>query len=418
MYRAHATNSALTFCTDTRRKSDQDLDEAEPSGAPHVLELNAEVKAAIATKYYTAQRLALFDHGASERATAAERAAERVKMREELLRGRHPQVAVVIPTSGFTETRDPQKAETICWGIFGAPDALANMRGCFFKWHDATGTRGARYVIPIHAYSPHMKELQKWENARWLNRAESFHRHLGHDPTATPLLPYNLVAGQNAGPNSFLVSALDVMLRGDRGIAIDIESIEATGTITAIGVSDGLYAVSVNWEPFAPHGSTRQEPGLLSDFPNIGTISYLMEQLIASDLPKVFHNHTFDVPRLEAKGLRVGGAIEDTFAASAIAHPELKHGLQAACARYIPEPIPPWKSLWHPKIPGVNRDDIEYWTCDPAALYDYNARDAFYTWHLAKAVLPQAGRSWVADKMPMYSTDFKRTLTGFKKERA
>lgn len=395
MYKAHATRRYLAFVADTRRKSDQQLDDVEPQCAPHVLELDSRVKGTIGVRYDSAQRIALFEHGRAEHASAAERAAERSRLKEELLKGRDAVVAAVLPTPGFTDTRDAQKAETICWSAFGAPDSLANMRGCFFKWKDATGTRAARYVIPLHASSPAMKELQRWENDNWLRRAVAFAKHLELDPTATPLQPYRLVAGQTQGGNNHnLLEALDTMLKGERGIAIDIESIEASGTITAIGVSDGLRAVSVNWEPFTPYGRSQREPGLLGCQPNIEIVSSLMEDLLASPLPKVFHNHTFDVPRLEQKGLKIGGVIEDTFAASAIAYPELKHGLQAACARCISEPIPPWKSLWHPKITGVNRDDIEYWTCDPAALYDYNARDAFYTWHLAKAVLPQAGRKW------------------------
>lgn len=380
-------NLPLNVIADCRLKTDGQLDDTE--GGEHVLDLLSVGRNALGASTYTyCARITLFDYKASVAAQPEERKLARDLLRSHLKGHKIPRVSIVIPTSDISEDGDAQKADTIAWGAFGAPDSMANMRGCFFEWSPG------RYVCPVYAPSGALKELQKWEMGHWFRRALRLGQSIQAGLEPDILMPAYIVSElAKSGSQATMLQALEQLRVHGRALAVDIESIEATGTITAIGISDGSVAVSVGWESYLPHGATEPEHGLLSGVPMIGEVSERVEELLRGAQRKIFHNHTFDVPRLESKGLKVGGAIDDTFAASAIAYPELRHGLQATCATCIPQAIPPWKSLWHPKIKGVSRDDIEYWTCDPKALRDYNARDAFYTWHLAAALLPQVGRA-------------------------
>lgn len=346
-------DSRMVFVTDYRWKSDREL--SENGGRDnYVLHMAPELR-----NWSDYTRIALFDYKAKP--GALERAAAKEQLRY-WLDENAPKVTIVIPTVAL-EADD--KADTVCWSVFGAPEGLAAMRSTFFEYCDA------QYVTPIFGFSPFLKELQKWQNEQTIRRAQRIAS--GLDETLF------------CREKIIFPTHLDIATLKERFLAVDIESIEGTDLITAVGLSDGVTAISVPVDTYLPYGRDLKELG--------GTREQLqaLKEVLASDIPKVFHNYTFDVPRLTRCGFPVNGDIHDTFCAMAIAYPELSHGLQSSVAALLS--VPPWKSLWHPKLPGITREDIEYWICDPIGLRDYNADDAFYTWHLANVVLPQVGIS-------------------------
>ena len=310
-------------------------------------------------------RVALFDYRATP--TVKEKAAKRDELARALDEAK-PRTVYVLPTADVGDDGQTQQASTTCWHVFRAPDSLDAMRGCWYEWSAGS------HVVPLWPHSPHLKQLQYWQQAEWLRRE--------YRP---PLIDELLIT-----PSPRVVEVLAGWADTGAPLAVDIESIEATGIITAIGLADGRRAVSIPYERYRPYGCAEDERGL-DEYPEGEAILSILKRLLEFSF-KIFHNHTFDVPRLKAKGFCVDGTIHDTFCAHAIAYPELRHGLQAACAGLLS--VPPWKSMWHPKLKGITRDDIEYWICDPVALRDYNAKDAHYTWHLASVVLPQVEQRW------------------------
>lgn len=259
---------------------------------------------------------------------------------------------------------------TQCWNALHAPDTLDAMRGTRWLWQPGTE------VTPLYPMAKRVKELQRWTMALWL-RARGMHTlQLTEDKLCIH-------------PSLRMLKMLDSM--GGRPLAVDLEFNPTTDIVTAIGLSDGRTAVSVPWDRYTPRNNETPERGL-ADYPRLRRdLHRSLRALLAAGTTKVAHNFVADIPRLEKRGFEVNGTLHDTFAAHAIAFPELRHGLQHACASVLP--IPPWKSLYKPSrlARGITRDDAEFWIADPLALRAYNTRDAFYTWHLASAVLPHVG---------------------------
>lgn len=361
----------LVFVTDYRSKTDAQLDAAYREDHPasprqHVLEFFKLAQSAIGRGLYAqCPRIALFEHDAEP--TPQDRRRARTELARWLAQNK-PRVSAIIPNEVGGES---SKGSTLSWQHFGAPDSAGNMRGTFYEY------ASNQFATPLHPYSPWAKQLTIWQQSRFIARA--FAVAMGREKLLT--CKHKFTDGDDKAK-----WALVSMER--KPLAIDIESIESTDTITAIGVSDGHAAVSVPWDRFQPAGRDEPEPGLAGR-PYGNIVRRELVALLAAPTPKIFHNHTFDVPRLQQDGLVIGGEIHDTFAAHAIAFPELRHGLQHACADMLP--IRPWKSIWHPKMKGVTRDDEEFWSCDPEALRDYNADDAYHTHHLARSVFPCVG---------------------------
>jgi len=176
-------------------------------------------------------------------------------------------------------------------------------------------------------------------------------------------------------------------------LAVDLEFNPSADIVTAIGVSDGEHAVSIPWDRYRPRNTEVDELGLSDYGPIRRDIRRVLRKLLKAPTAKIAHNFVADIPRLERRGFIVSGDLHDTFAAHAIAWPELRHGLQHAVASVVP--CPPWKSLYRPArlARGITREDAEFWTADPLALRRYNCRDAFYTLHLARHILPHVGVS-------------------------
>lgn len=355
--------------TDYRLPSDSRADDHSSqinpgSNLQHVLEFYKPARMALSPSMWNrCPRIALFDP--HDEPKPAERKAARIQLLKAIARIK-PQVIAVIPNEVGSETT---RGSSVCWQVFGTPDNPANMRGTFYRWEDAD-------VIPLHAPSAWAKQLQHWQQDRFIKRALAVAE--GRE---------KLLSCQNKviTPDREMADALGSMESYKLELAVDIESIESCDKVTAIGISDGVIAISVPWHSFKPIAMDR-EPGI-KEYGEVGEVIERRLRNLIKQAPKTFfHNYTFDVPRLKQEGFEFPGEIHDTMAAHAIAFPELRHGLQHACADMLP--IRPWKSIWHPKQKGLTRDDEDFWTCDPIALRDYNADDAFHTHHLAQAVMP------------------------------
>ena len=360
----------VVIVTDWQSRVDRELDMSERRHAPHVLHLWRLGREALGRNYYRTTRIALFGHGTTpdRREVARARAALR------------DYVSVATPAHLFViPTPDAQAGEgasavagTVCWGALGAPDALGAMRLAWWR-------RGATTVVPLYPIARRAKELQMYATAKALQGA----------------------TGQMLEPASVTVEVglpMVATLRHMTGLplAVDLEFIPGRDTVTAINLSDGVRAVSLPFHAYVPRGHEESEPALDS-YTYGDDVREVVTKLLAAPTPKYCHNFVADVPLLYKLGFSVGGEVLDTFAAHAIAFPELPHGLQMAAASVAN--VPPWKSLYRPKdTHGLNKDDADYWTADPLALRDYGAKDAFYTWHLAQAVMPWVGVNAVTGK--------------------
>lgn len=352
--------------TDWRLKSDAELDITEPDQAQHVLEFWKLGRFALGRAYNKCTRIALFDYQAEP--TNVEAAEARAEL-EKFLVFCDPCKVFVIPTPSSTMGAEATHLKgTHSWSALHAPDTLEAMRGTRWSCH-------GHEVTALFPIAKRVKELQRWLMVQWLRAWRM----------PTLLLKerhFETMVGQRM---------LDtMMLMQGRPLAVDLEFNPQADIVTAIGLSDGHQAVSIPWDRYLPRNNEEHEPGIDS-FREAPHVRSLVARLLAAPTKKIAHNFIADIPRLTNRGFTVNGELVDTFAAHAIGFPELRHGLQHAAASMLP--VPPWKSIYKPSrlSRGITRDDAEFWIADPLALRDYNCRDAFYTWHLAKAVLPHVG---------------------------
>lgn len=359
----------LVIIADWRLKTDGDLDRNEPERT-HVLEFWKFGRWCLGRRYAPATRIALFDYG--EKPSNAEAA----KRREALvawLEANRPERVYIIPTPDSTMGAEAVALKgTHCWNALRAPDTLEAMRGT--RWMYRPGVE----VTPLFPVAKRVKELQRWSMAMWLRAAAMPTLHLPEERASIH-------------PSLKMLELMESM-RG-KPLAVDLEFNPSIDIVTAIGLSDGVSAVSVPWDRYLPRNNETCEKGL-NDYGRIRTdIRRTLRHLLADRTCKIAHNFVADIPRLTTRGFEVNGKLHDTFAAHAIALPELRHGLQHAAASLLP--VPPWKSLYKPSrlARGITRDDAEFWVADPEALRSYNTKDAFYTWHLARAVLPHVQES-------------------------
>lgn len=389
--------NGLCLVTDVRLKYDKDLQEEE-GGSPVFREWGFG-KAVLGRAWAGVTRIALYDYGADTEALTPEwvkelerlcvqypkrkrsalekqvlaRQRERIRteLRAHLNEARYP-CTIILQTRGAEQKNKEEFGDakglkgTTAWLAMPAPDSLPEMAGCV--WESPYGPI-MPMLNPINYEKVHGEAMR-----RQMKGALAI--CLGHAAVLRPpLIHYEDTEEARTA------------LRRMRGfpIAVDIESYSTQDLITAIGISDGITSVSVPWDSFTPFGQSEPEPGATPD------ARALVEELLAADTPKIFHNYTYDVPFLERKGVPVGGVIHDTYAMHGVVYKQWRHGLQRACASELL--IPPWKSIWHPKAPpaGLCKDDAEWWILEPLALRQYNAHDAFYTFCLYSALKWKVG---------------------------
>lgn len=364
----HIANPGHELCvvSDYTLPTDLGLDESEPHEAPHVLDMWQFGRHVLGKQWGHVTRVALWHP--TDKPTTRQAQARREAFVAWLIKSETKHLFVLpTPDSTMGGPQMPLRGSQ-AWLALSPPDALDAMRGA--RW--------LREGIEVTAGFPmakRTKELHRWCNARWL-RAMAM-------PTLSPD-PGNV----EHMPGAHMLQLMGHM--AGQAIAVDLEFHPGDDIVTAVGLSDGTHAVSIPFDAFWPRNNECREPGLL-EYPDGTRILDTLRYLLDYPTPKIAHNFVADIPRLEGRSLQVRGTLHDTFAAHAIAFPELRHGLQTAAASMLP--VPPWKSEFSPKRlrKGLTRDDIEYWICEPLKLRAYNAHDAFYTRHLAAAVLPHVG---------------------------
>lgn len=384
--------NGMCIITDARFKYDKELQEAQ--GGQPVLREWAFGKAALGQPAWAScTRIALYDYledteaaptGLSTKRArthvAGMRAAKRAELLSHLMENKYS-IIVVLQTRGAEVKSKDDFGDavglkgTMCWSALDTPDSLPEMAGTV--WESPYG-RVMGLLNPVNHEYVHGEAIRRHLiGAHGLATGKA--QVLEPDPDMTGA--NNIIQRHGLLGELFCNLTKDI----DTPLAVDIESYSTDNLITAIGISDGVVSVSVPWDSFTPYGTSELELGRSQ------AQERLVKNILASNCPKIFHNYTYDVPFLEAKGCPVGGTIHDTMALHGIVYKQWRHGLQRACATELL--IPPWKSIWHPKHPpsGLSKDDAEWWILEPTALREYNAKDAFYTWHLANALAWKAG---------------------------
>lgn len=397
--------NGLCFVTDARLKFDRELQE-ERGGSP-VFSVWGFGNAALGKANWAGvTRVALYDFGEDTEALRPEwarwahdwRAAhpkksekqahklalakQRLAIREELrefLRTEKFRCTVVLQTRGAEQKSKEDFGDakglkgTTCWDALGAPDSLVEMSGCV--WDSRFGPV-MPLINPINYEKVYGELIRRQLRGAWA-LATGKERVFRPEPAKLYYEPRDTLAGLR----HILRSAL-----AGKPVAVDIESYSPQDLITAIGLSDGEYSVSVPWDTFAVYGADRTELGFYGAG---GPEEALTREILASGCAKVFHNYTYDVPFLERRGVPVRGALHDTMAMHGVVYKQWRHGLQRATSGEFL--IPPWKSEYNPKHDGLTKDDPESWILDPHALRHYNTLDSWYTWHLAQALAWKVG---------------------------
>lgn len=173
------------------------------------------------------------------------------------------------------------------------------------------------------------------------------------------------------------LDGLRKMLTAKRlGIDIETAGIDpVTCHITCIGIASRYRAVSVNWPP----EETFRDPE------DGRTARALIEELLASDIPKAAHNGTHDLIGLEREGFSVAGYHFDTILQHAVAGPKLLHRLGFAAR--VEFHCPAWKTEF--RMASDDKGAARFANADPYDLALYNAKDAYMTLRLSHALEPR-----------------------------
>ena len=257
----------------------------------------------------------------------------------------HPRHIFIFPTLSKAQLRGEAaiSGATHAWNALKPPASMDEMRGTNWHTHETVVTA----MFPLHNS---VDETQKFIDKQWLTRAGTAPRHV----------PVGRLEDMRGQP-----------------LAIDIETIDSRGVITAVGLATRTAAVSLVWDEYQP-----SKPGtaIVQRLPS--QTRSLVQELINAAPVILGHNVLYDIRRLEAAGIHVPlDRVHDTLAAHAIVFPTLPHGLQKACAHLFA--VPPWKSLFKTEYP---KDDERHWFYDPDKLHVYNREDAFRTVQLWEAL--------------------------------
>jgi hypothetical protein len=394
--------NGLCLVADARLKSDQDQELHE--GGKRVYDLWGFGRAACGPEWQRTMRVCLYDYGEDTAAlnnahqialgqvqdskkmtkrktfVAEQRKAKRAELIE-FLEYYKPRCVVVLQTPSIQVEENLLSVHgTMCWDALSPPDSLLAMQGTCWDSH----AHNFGPIVPL--LNPMSFEYAwGWPIRRWLLMAIKIAGGQMRPLTCShKFFASRAHAKCTSNITEALVSLLHKARTGAAPIAIDIESYSPQNLITAVGVSDGITAISMPWEQFQPYGKEDIEPGLADS-----DLGALIKQVLATDTAKIFHNRAYDIPFLAAKGVPVNGECHDSMGMHREVYRQFRHGLQMACA--IEFCVRPWKSEWNPKVKGLTKSNPDYWICDPMKLREYNCDDAFNTWHLGKALAPKIG---------------------------
>lgn len=361
-------NGVLVVC-DQRQKSDLNLEQS--TGKPHVMAVNAVLRGCFGPTYAGVTRLALYEYG--EKPTPKSRGEARAAYRQWLAdnAGKY-KAMIVVPTPSKAMGDDGTVKGTQVWRDLAPPDSLEEMRGAWWRSHGLL-------VCPVFAPLGCVGQVQLHFMSLWCQAGLQLATGQAEVLRCKPVTE----------PDVGMLEVLNKM--HNQPLAVDIETIPNQDVITAIGVATAEHAVSVPWDAFVPACGSGPEPAL-EHHAQGKKIAHELKQLLAAPTSKLLQNGVYDAPLLAERGLTMGGNLHDTLAMHAIAYPESRHALQIAAATQLL--VPPWKSLFKPQGPQgkkLSKDTPEYWYWNAKTLRDYNAKDAFYTWHLGQSLAWKVG---------------------------
>jgi hypothetical protein len=341
---------------DTNSLTDLRLAKQGAPGQP-VMRASPFLKEMFGPHFRHTTRLALFPHGAKP--GPQERAAAVRELHEVLP---DYQVVCLFPTPGKHMQKkgaEQSTKNTLSWQSLRAPGDLDSMRGTFWYTHRTI-------VVPMYPLVPVIDELFKVMNQRWAQWAVSWAQ--GPLTYISPLQALTTVEEPT-------LHALQTMQ--GQALAIDIETIDSKGIITAMNLAGGNQAVSIPWDRYQPSKvGFLEEPGIL-EYGALGKQIWAQVQtLLEAPTQKVLQNKYYDLVRLRERGYKINGPEFDTLAAHAITYLTLPHNLQALCASLFP--VSPWKSLFKCDVYDKESDE-RAWHYEPAALRQYGVMDAWNT---------------------------------------
>ncbi len=353
-YVAAGTNDDLVILCDSRTQYDYRL------GTGVLTKWGFGTAALGRSTWNRTTRIAAFDYG--KKTTAAGRERKRQEIRK-ILSDISPRVCVVLASQRDESKQKVDQLDeaptdvkgSFCWQALDPPASLESMAGTFWK-------RGETYVVALQnpANCEHAINWQIAEHLRRASRVAWGTEHLLDLDDASECLPN---------------------IRETSPLAVDIETIPHSRTITMIGVSDGKNTVAIPWDAYKIKDTGETTAGVSSAQHD------WVRKILATDRPKIFHNYVYDVPFLQSRDIEVRGPIHDTMLLHGLVYKQLRHGLQVCVA--LEYAVEPWKTLF---AAGKNRDpDPSVWAMGEQRLRRYNLRDTAFTWHLGKTLSRKAG---------------------------
>ena len=370
-----ARANGLYFVFNSRTKYDRDV--ADEKGGTPVFADWAFAKRALGAQVWSrVTRIALLDYGEAVEKGSDRMATERRELRK-FLKAEKPALVVCVPPRS-SRSRDKEKqveqnkgvAGHQAWVVAKAPDQLDKMCGTVFPapWGPTMGI-----LNPINADFS-VAGLVRRQLLGALAFSQGRLKLLAPKPGDTAWMP-----GAHAAELLVKIRAI-----GEAGgpVAVDIENVPSSGTITAIGLAAGPYAVCVPWDAFKIAGGADMEPAGPAE------LTDAVRAILALPCPKVTHNgRGHDVIRLSQKGIIMNGFVHDTIAACSAITNQWPKGLQrAVAAEFL---IYPWKSYHHSAEHDIDSD--EAWTANPAHLREYCSLDAWYDLRLFEAQMFKMG---------------------------
>lgn len=361
--------NGLLVVSDARLPSDANIDFNTRGKRTHVLENWPFQRALPYGSWAKTARIGLFEP--RHKPTTEERSRARNALRAWCLENAPRAVVVLQPLSRSARARDRDEGSldatgSLAWGAFEATGTISETAGCI---HETD--RWPILGLPHPYNGDHvLTELTR----RWLVRAHDMSRVTGSvTQGARHVTRY--------GPMLQALQELRALHQAGAPLSVDIEAFPDGSVTTAIGLGVGDLAVSVPWDAFRPHRSSRVTP------PASRVTRYMVAALLATSAVKCLHNGVdYDIPRLTQMGLPVAGEVHDTYLMHGLAYPQWPHGLQNAVSQELV--CHPWKTIYQ----GRHAHEPRFWMRDPdLGLYAYNCWDVTYTWRLHNALRSKVG---------------------------
>jgi len=354
---------ALAFAADSRTESDVELEDNGAQGP--VLERYAMGCAALGRRgWLKTARCTLFEH--HEKLLHMPYRVRRDVMAERReafllwLGAVRPKACMILQTLSRSY-EDTDLTGTEAWAAIGGPGTLSEAAGTIWK-----GPYGIQFV-PILNYQQYDYAVRYY-----IARAMKLAAAVAVDKAAPVLCGHKVTE-----PNEFCMRLLEGYATQPL-ISFDLETIPSLGHITAFNLSDGQSSISVPWHRYNVYPLGEQKA--LKSYPLGQAVETAIRDIMRNPrIAKLGHNAAgYDLLELEGQGIEFSGEVVDTLLKHRVLHPHSRHGLQVACATMFP--VRPWKSIYKPVNKPKHSD--EYWTASPAALRDYGADDAYYTYIL------------------------------------